>query len=311
MKGWIVAVGLLALGVLGFLLTGPSSFRQPVVDLDERTPTEQTSQHVELAVTRPAIKFGFDLRASPSEDARQYLPFLEYLERKTGLSFKLIFTSKNERLHELLGRGEVDIAAVGAVSFIRAQEAYGVVPLVRGLNAANKAEYRSAIVVATDSPISTLSQLRGKSFAFGSVDSTQGHIIPRIMLLSQGLGLNDLASHEYTGSHQSCANAVISGRLDACGMQDTMAESLARQGRLRILFTSEPFPSSGIAANERLAPEILKKIKKALIEFDPTGRDQEGLYHWRRTEMPNGFIITNQGDYADLRAWMIRLGLAS
>lgn len=315
MNRWKLAIfasGFLALGVVGFLLVGPgSSRRSVVVDLDERMPIERTARQVGQEGPRAAIRFGFDLRASPSEDARQYLPFLHYLEHATGLSLKLVFTSEGERLYNKLGRGEVDIAAVGAVSFVKAQETYGAIPLVRGLNAKNKAEYRSMIVVAPDGPIANFSQLRGKRYAFGSVDSTQGHIIPRIMLLSQGIDLKDLASYEYTGSHQNCANAVISARLDACGMQDTMAESLARLGRVRILKTSVYFPSSGVAANKELAPEIREKIKRALIEFDPTGRDQESLYNWDRTEMPNGFVSAKIDDYAELRAWMIRLGLLS
>ena len=30
------------------------------------------------------LLFGFDLRATPEEDAKQYLPFLKYLEKATG-----------------------------------------------------------------------------------------------------------------------------------------------------------------------------------------------------------------------------------
>lgn len=315
MNRWRLVVfiaGLVILGVAGFLLVGPDYLhRQVVVDFEERIPIGHAGQQVEQDVVHAAIKFGFDLRASPSEDARQYLPFLRYLEHATGLSFKLVFASEGEALYDKLGRGAIDIAAVGAVSFIKAQEKYGAIPLVRGLNSENEAEYRSVIVVAPDSPITNSSQLRGKRFAFGSMDSTQGHIIPRIMLLSRDIDLNDLASHEYTGSHQNCANMVISGRFDACGMQDTMAQSLARQGRVRILQASELFPSSGIAANKKLAPDVLEKIRRALIEFEPTGRNQEGLYHWDRTEMPNGFVAAEKDDYSNLSAWMIRLGLVS
>lgn len=280
-----------------------------VVDFDNRLPVGQIDRANRRANTEVVIKFGFDIRANPEEDARQYLPFLEYLRRVTGLEFKLVFTAENKRLYDELGRGEVDIAAVGAASFIRAQDKYGVIPLARGINSSDKAEYQSMIVVAPDSSIRSVPELRGKRFAFGSVDSTQGHIIPRTILLSEGVSLESLAYYEFTGSHRNCAAAVISGHTDACGMQDTMAKALAGQGKLRILHTSDYFPSSGIAANKNLPSEQRELIKQALVDFEPNGRHKKGLYHWYRTEMPNGFVAAEDGDYSGLRQWILKLNL--
>lgn len=255
------------------------------------------------------IRFGFDLRASAQEDARQYLPFLEYLRRATGYAFELRFTSKGRRIADDLGAGVVHLAAVGAVSYIEAREQYGVVPLVRGLNHEGKSEYQAVIVVAPNSDVKMLADLRGRRFAFGSVDSTQGHLIPRLELRGAGIGLDDLASHEYTGSHQSCANAVISRGFDACGMQDTMARRLVGEGKLRIIHTSAFFPSSGIAASKTLAPEALEKIRAALIDLQPKGRDKAELHNWGRSEMPNGFVPAEEGDYARLRQALIDFGM--
>ena len=305
-----LAVVLALAGVGAFLVSRPGILeRHAVVDFDNRSPVGEADQADRQASTEVVIKFGFDIRANPEEDARQYLPFLEYLRRATGLEFKLVFTAENKRLYDQLGRGEVDIAAVGAVSFIRAQDKYGAVPLARGLNSDNRAEYQSMIVVAPDSSIGSVPELRGKRFAFGNVDSTQGHIIPRIILLSKGVGLESLAHYEFTGSHKNCAAAVLSGHTDACGMQDTMAKALARQGKLRILHMSEYFPSSGIAANKSLPPEQRALIRQALVDFEPNGRHKEGLYLWYRTEMPNGFVAAEDGDYSGLRQWILKLNL--
>ncbi len=277
------------------------------LDLSVRLTESQLAITQQTGSIFRVIAFGFDLRASPQEDARQYLPFLKYLERATGYRFQLRFTPKGGNLARELGMGMVDLAAVGAVSFIHANQSHGVVPLVRGLNAGNKATYRSMIVVLPESPIGSLAELRGKRFAFGSMDSTQGHIIPRISLLEHGIALKDFAQFDFTGSHQNCANAVMSGQYDACGMQDTMASRLAGEGKLRILYASPDFPSSGIAANKDLPPEALANIRKALLDFDPKGRDKGGLYNWDRTEMPNGFAPVAPNDYAALRAAIRRL----
>lgn len=303
---WIA--GFLALvGVVIFLANSLPREGRKEIDLDDRVNDAELRELAVQADT-DALRFGFDLRASPKEDARQYLPFLHYLEQITDYSFELRFTPKDGQIVDDLGTGVVQFAAIGAGSYLQANAKYGVIPLVRGLNAQGRAEYRSVIVVAPDSSIQTVEDLRGKRFAFGSATSTQGHLIPRIILLQHGLTLDDLAVYEYTGSHRNCANAVTAGRFDACGMQDTMGEELAAAGLLRIIYTSQYYPSSGIAANKNVRPEVLDKVRQALLDFDPQGRDAPDLYHWDSTEMPNGFIEAEEEDYTELLEWAIKLG---
>jgi len=253
--------------------------------------------------------FGFDLRSSPQEDARQYLPFLNYLEQKTGYRFKLRFTPRDGKIVDDLGKGIIQFAAIGAVSYIQAADKYNVKPLVRGLNIENKAEYQSMIIVRSNSPIRKLDDLRGKRLAFGSRTSTQGHLIPRIELSKNNIKLSQLQSYEYMGSHQKCADAVISGRFDACGLQDTMAKDLQRQHKVRILHRSGYFPSSGIVVNKDVAEEVIVKVRQAMLDFQPKGKDEPKLYNWNKTEMPNGFVAADNNDYVSLRKWLTRLGL--
>ena len=182
---------------------------------------------------------------------------------------------------------------------------------MRGINAQGKASYQSMIVVAPDSPIKNLQQLKGKHFAFGSADSTQGHLIPRIVLHEAGIELEDFVSYDYTGSHSACANAVASAKFDACGMQDTMAQSMETSGLLRIIHRSREYPSSGIAVHKNVPPEVITKVRQALLEFDPLLRHESGLYHWERTEMPGGFVAAADTDYAELTEWLVKLELLS
>ena len=137
---------------------------------------------------------------------------------------------------------------------------------------------------------------------------SQGYLIPGIILLKHGITLRDLGSYRFTGSHRNCAKAVISHRFDACGMQDTMGKKLAKEGLLRIIYTSKPYPSSGIAANRDVPSVVLSRVKQALLDFQPKGRDAAGLYNWDKTEMPRGFIEAHDGDYAELRKWAKKLG---
>jgi len=277
-------------------------------DLDDRVDVSKVKNKPNQKISDNTYIFSFDLRASPQEDARQYLPFLKYLEKETGYKFKLRFTPKNRNIVDEVGNNHVQFAALGAVSFLKANTLYGVVPVVRGLNFDNKAEYQSVFVVSPDSKFKSLSDIRGKRLSFGSRSSTQGHLIPRIVLNKNDIELKTFSSVVFTGSHQNCANSVISKNADVCAMQDTMARNMAKKNLLRIIFSSNNYPSSGIVANKNISEKTLKKVTQALIDFNPKGKDKAGLYNWDRTEMPMGFTIAHISDYYELKKWAVRLG---
>lgn len=255
------------------------------------------------------VYFGFDRRLDQSEDVRMYAPLLRYLERETGYKFKLRVTEKTGSVVEDLGTGETQFAAIGTMSYLEANKHYGVQALVRGRTEQRRGEYQALIITRPESNIRRLRDLKGKSFAFGARTSTQGHLIPRIMLKETGLDLKDLSAFEYTGSHFEVANAVMSGRYDAGGIQDTLGRDLARRGLVRIVATSDYFPSSTISAAPNLDSEVVSRVKNALLAFDPQGKDKEGLYHWEQSEMPYGFAEVTERSFDQVRRWAEELGL--
>lgn len=302
-------IEILFIVLIGFFLAGCDSKPEgKKIDLKEKISQQDLEKEQNVEKSKPLI-FGFDLRRSVEEDTRQYVPFLKYLEKETDLKFKIHFTAKDAIIADDLGTGVLQFASVGADTYIIANEKYGVIPIVRGLNTKNKAEYQSVLITAPNSPIKTIDELRGKRFAFGSKTSTQGHLIPRIILAQHNIMLEDLAAYEWTGSHRNCANAVSSGKFDAGGMQDTLGLELASAGLIKILYISRYYPSSGIAANKNVPDDIVKKVKKALISFEPKGRHAMGLYNWDKTEMPHGFREAHDEDYHELRDWSKKLGL--
>jgi phosphonate transport system substrate-binding protein len=91
-------------------------------------------------------------------------------------------------------------------------------------------------------------------------------------------------------------------------MQDTMGMELAKEGLVRIIYTSKEYPSSGIAVNGKVPALVVARVREALFNFDPAGRHAAGLYHWDKTEMPKGFTAASDRDYSELREWVKKLG---
>ncbi|MCX8069135.1 MAG: PhnD/SsuA/transferrin family substrate-binding protein, partial [Thermodesulfovibrionales bacterium] len=160
--------------------------------------------------------------------------------------------------------------------------------------------YRAVIFVSKQSTISKITQLKGGSFAFGDRLSTQGHLIPRKMLEDAGIYINDFKKYTYTGSHANTAKEVINGRYDAGAMQDNMAYRLQKEGKIKIIAVSKPYPSSLICCHKDLPPEVIDKIKNALLSFSPDGNHKERLYDWHKTEMPKGFTNVKEDSLKEI-----------
>lgn len=281
------------------------------VSVDERLSDSELQSYENKInqIDHDHIHFGFDLRSSPQEDLAQYLPLMNYLTQETGYKFKLAITPKNSSILNELKQNNIQLAAMGAVNVIRAEEAGLASILVQGLNHQNKATYQSMFIVPIESKIYSIQDIKGKSLAFGDKNSTQGHLIPRIVLQKYNIKLSDLNKFDYFGSHQRCAEAVVSGDYEVCALQDQLAKDLAKRGLIRIIYASQDYPSSGIVFSHQLPIEMVQKIQNALLKFKPNGKHKKGLYNWNKTEMPNGFVEPDKNSYRELREWLIKLEL--
>ncbi|MET1127768.1 MAG: phosphate/phosphite/phosphonate ABC transporter substrate-binding protein [Thermoproteota archaeon] len=249
------------------------------------------------AADREVIYFGFDLRLDVKSELKIYTPLIRYLSQATGREFRIKIYTDYAKLQRALGEGEIQLAAVGPVTYVMVMIKYGnVVPVAVGKGPGGSPYYRAAIVVRPDSQIDSLEDLRGRTLAFGSYYSTQGHLIPRVMLAEAGVSLSELGGYAYLGYHQAVAEAVISGSFDAGALQDQLAERLAAEGLLRIIALSRPYPRSLIVASQQLPPELIDSIREALVKLNPRG-EHANLLPWNLTEFPEGFAPVPPGFY--------------
>lgn len=297
---------------LGILLAGSACLntdKEPVNVSLENNLIRGEVRWPATVESEPVYSFGFDRRLEPKEDVRIYSGLLQYLENETGYKFRLHVTPKAGSLVREILAEQVDFAIAGTLTYLQVREVSAATMLVCGLNSNGEGSYRSLIVSRPDSDLKSLRDLAGHTFAFGASNSTQGYLIPRIMMSQAGIELGDLQSHEFTRSHFETSNAVISGRVDAGAVQDTLGRTLAEQGLVRIIAQSDPFPSSGIIAGAHVPAEVADAVQQALLAFNPKRLNGLELYHWERTEMPNGFGLVVASDYDDLRHWARIYGL--
>src|SRR5690242_15728795 len=122
----------------------------------------------------------------------QKAPLREFLEKAIGKPVKLVIPTNYNATIEGMGNSSIDVAYFGALSYVKAHERYGVVPLVqRDIDR----QFHSLFITQAGSGIQSLADLKGKRFAFGDINSTSGHLMPYLAMKNAGIDVDkDLQS---------------------------------------------------------------------------------------------------------------------
>src|SRR5215469_14748932 len=195
----------------------------------------------------------------------QKAPLRAYLEKALQRPVELIIPTNYNATVEGLGNNSLDVAYLGGLTYIKAHASYGAIPLVQ--RQADR-EFHSLFITQASSPIKSVADLKGKSFAFGDINSTSGHLIPFQIMQQVGIDPDKDMKFRYTGSHVATVKAVEAGATDAGACDETVFREMTSTGKadpakLRVFQTSKPFADYVWAARRDLDPATQKAIIKA------------------------------------------------
>ena len=115
--------------------------------------------------------------------------------------------------------GTIDMAWLGASAYAKAYmtDPEAVEPIMVKTNVDGSYGYHSVMFARTDSGITSLQDLKGKTFAFNDPNSTSGYLIPAIELPEElGMPLDEFFGEvKFTGGHEQSIVAVSNGDVDA------------------------------------------------------------------------------------------------
>ncbi|HDQ72590.1 MAG TPA: phosphate/phosphite/phosphonate ABC transporter substrate-binding protein [Chloroflexi bacterium] len=149
--------------------------------------------------------------------------------------------------------------------------------------------YNGQIFVRTDSGISDLSDLEGKSFCRPDPLSTSGWVIPSIMIKGAGVdpdtGLSEVVD---AGSHDAVAAGVYSGDCDAgatyVDARTRIEEDYPDVMDETVIIAMEPdIPNDGVQFQSSLSQELRDQIVDGILAIVETEEGQEALgtaYQW-------------------------------
>jgi phosphonate transport system substrate-binding protein len=205
-----------------------------------------------------------------------------------------------------IGRGVTPLCYMTPSTYIEAHSKYGVRVLVKAMRE-GRPFHHSVIVARSDSPIQSVEDIRGRSFAFGDRRSTSSHIVPRGMLLAAGIDVKDLEYYNYLGQHDDVAKAVLGGDFEAGGIMESTAYRFREKG-LKFIKISEDIPEFNICVAPEMDDKLVSALKEALCELSdatPEGasilQSIDGGY--------SGFVGAADEDYAGVRLMMAKIGM--
>ena len=263
------------------------------------------------------LRVGIIPNIAPEKQQAKYEPFAEYLGAKLGTKVELFVASDYAGVVAALVGGRIDMAYLGGLTYVQGDRQVPLTPLVTEIDATTGTEkYESAVVVKSDSAIKSLALdvvAKGGSFAFGDPASTSGSLYPRQMITEAGARCDvlDLTSCPplsrvlFTGGHDATAKAVLSGSVDAGGLELRVLRRLEKDGTipsgsLRVIETRlvQGYPwvmrtELGAKAQQQLTDLFLSITDPALLDLLRAKR----------------YVAVTSSDYDDLRGVATTLGL--
>nr|WP_084303507.1 aliphatic sulfonate ABC transporter substrate-binding protein [Pseudomonas flavescens] len=186
-----------------------------------------------------------------------------WLEESVGPATKVswVFSQGSNRSLEYLNSGGVDFASTAGLAAVLSR-ANG--SPIKTVYVASRPEW-TALVVAKDSPIKTLEDLKGKKIA--ATKGTDPFLFTLRSLATVGLDKNDVELVHL--QHPDGRTALEKGDVDAWAGLDPLLAASQLQAGSRILYRNLDFNSYGVVSvTETFAKEHPQAIEKVLAAYE-------------------------------------------
>ena len=239
----------------------------------------------------------------------------EYLSDETGADVRYLPSHSYAALVTGWRNDEVHFAWYGGLTGVQARLAVaGSKAVAQRITDEN---FTSAFVAAPDSGITSLDDLRGRTFTFGSESSTSGHLMPRFFLSEVGIDPErDFAGVAYSGSHDATWKQVEAGAVEAGALNANVWNTRLRNGdvdlaKVDVFFTTPGYVDYHWVVRPGLdavhGDGFTQRLVDAVLKLDATngGREREIMDAFQAER----FIPTTNENYQPIETIARDLGL--
>ncbi|MGC1216609.1 MAG: phosphate/phosphite/phosphonate ABC transporter substrate-binding protein [Phormidesmis sp.] len=245
----------------------------------------------------------------PDEDAATIIQdnqgLSDYLEETLGKEIELVVTTDYSSMIEAASNGRIDLAYFGPLSYVLAKTKSDIEPFAARVEDGSTT-YTSLIIGNVEAGIDELSDIEGKTVAFGDPASTSSRLFPELTLAEAGLKSGENYEAVFLGAHDAVALAVQNGNAEAGGLSRPIFESLVAAGTIdasevEVIAESEPIPQYPWTLRSDLDPKLQDQVRAAFLDL----QDESVLAPFKA----DGFAAMTDADYDGIRQAGQTLGL--
>ena len=248
------------------------------------------------------LKFGVYTSDKPTTMVTMFRPVLNALEKqltdKLGepVHIKLQVARSYDQGIENLTSGKVDFARMGPASYVASKDINTDLQLLAMESKKGKKVFYGIICVQEQSDIKSISQLKGKTFAFGNERSTIGRYLSQYLLTTESVYARDLKSYKYLNRHDRVGTAVGAGQFDAGALKESTFKKLKNKGvKIREL-SRFPNVTKPWIAHSSMNEKTATALKEVLLSMTDTAA--------LKAIKKQGFLTAHDSDYDTIRQSM-------
>jgi phosphonate transport system substrate-binding protein len=279
----------LAAGFAGLLLAAASATGAECKnrgDLDSRFCDDNgdlvadTPSDASKLLDPDTLIFSYTPVEDPSVYENVFTDFMDYLSEKTGKKVKWYGAESYAAQVEAMRSGRLHVAGISTGPTVFGVNLAGYVPSAIMCKGDGTFGYKLQLITHKDSDIHKMSDMKGRNIAHVTPSSNSGNQAPRALFKDMGVTPDVDYKVTYSGKHDNSIMGVYNKDYDAAPIASSVLDRMATKGivnkdDLRIIWESQPFPTTSYGVAHNLTPDLQKKVADAFLSFDWKGTGLE------------------------------------
>ncbi len=248
------------------------------------------------------IIFTYTPVEDPAVYANIWQGFVDHMAKTTGRKVVFFPVQSNAAQLEAMRSGRLHVAGFNTGSNPIAVSCAGFVPFAMMAYDDGSFGYEMEIIVPQDSPIKSPADLKGKTLAFTSPTSNSGFKAPSAILKGEFDLIKDRDFEAtFSGKHDNSILGVYNGDYEAASVANSVLQRMQRrgvikEGKIRTIYKSQTFPTTGYGHAHNLHPLLVAKVKEAFQTYE---WDERFKKEFKKADQFIG--ITHKFDWAVIR----------
>lgn len=245
------------------------------------------------------ITFGVIPVAGSTSMKENFGPLTDYLSKALGIKVEMKLAGDYTGIITGMQHKHIDVAYLGPKSYVEAAKRANAEALVVEVDGESGLPgYRGIIITKKGTGLKSLEDIKGKTWAFTSSQSTSGTLVPTVMFSKAGIDPKKYFKKViYSGGHEASILSVKAGKVDAASTNNLdFNRGIGKhweKEQFNVLWTSDLIPGAPVAARKDLPSSLRMALKGAFLSYN----DKEGLKRLKN----KGFIKGDDSVYDSVR----------